>query len=205
MYIPIYIYIHIISERGGAEWRILLLGASGKGVQITHFSVCLFVCLFVGVFPGGSPATRPGDPPWATHPGRPTRDDPPRATQATHPGRPTWDDSPGATHPPRSYRPLAGVMYNNINIKYFSFSYLCINIYIYICMYLCCGPSDQFNSIRLAALCRASVGMRSVTERAGADLLQRRLRGQSWRIRWLSGESCSYAQLLVGKLRGLKK
>jgi hypothetical protein len=76
-----------ISERGGTEWRILLLGALGFGVPVCDFSVCLFV----GVLPGGSRATRPrrptlGDPPCVTHPG-----DPP---QATHLGRPTLGDSP---------------------------------------------------------------------------------------------------------------
>ena len=60
------------SERGGTEWRILLLGALGKGgggwlVVVAGWGadlafLCLFACLFVGVFLGGSPATRPGRP-----------------------------------------------------------------------------------------------------------------------------------------------
>ena len=42
---------YIISERGSAERRILLLGALGVGFLVRDFSVCLSVCLFV---PGGS-------------------------------------------------------------------------------------------------------------------------------------------------------
>ena len=78
-----------------------------SGVQIRHFSVCLFVCLFVclsvclsGCSPVGRQRPALGDTPWAT-PG-----DPP---MATHLRRPTRDDPPGATRPPCSYSPLVGV------------------------------------------------------------------------------------------------
>ena len=62
-YIDNYINTYI-SERGGTEWRILILGALGRRVLVWDFSVCLSVCLSVCcLLPGGSPATRPCDPP----------------------------------------------------------------------------------------------------------------------------------------------
>ena len=103
-----YIYI---SERGGAEWRILLLGALGWGVLVWDFSVCLCVCLSVPGWVASDPPWRPtlGDPPWATHPGRPAR--------ATHPGDPPRQPTP-ATHPQRPplvlIASLAGVRYSHI-------------------------------------------------------------------------------------------
>ena len=109
----IYMYIYIyISERRGAEWRILLLGALGWG---SWFGISLSVVVVVVVVVVAVVCSQVGRQrsALATRPERPTLGDPP---QATHPRRPIPSDPPGATHlgrltPHRSYRPLAGVRY----------------------------------------------------------------------------------------------
>ena len=109
-YIYIYVYIHNQNE-GVPSGIFRSLGAMRIGVRLGGH-VCLCVCLFVCSRVGRQPPAL-GDPPWATHPGRPTLGDPPgRPTRAIHPQRPTWADPPCTTHPPRSYRPLAGVRVN---------------------------------------------------------------------------------------------